>query len=372
MRTKTLKLLATVFFSFLLLYVLDSCQSGQEKNSIEEEETTQEAPILKPSWKLLNTGKLTAGLRGLCTLDENVVWASGGGGTVIRSINGGESWELCKIPNGNNLGFRDIHAFDSLNAIVVSAGLPGKIFKTVDGGKNWEETYSNKTEGIFFDAMEFWDSQHGIVFSDPIDGKFFIIRTSDGGKTWNEIPIENRPETIKDEAGFAASGTCLAVQGEKNVWIGSGGAKARVFFSPDRGDTWQVVDTKMISGNASSGIFSLAFKDAMTGIAVGGNYQKDSLKNENAALTTDGGKTWHILTDQQPNGYKSCVAYIGNDSDQLIALGTSGSDFSIDGGKTWHFMDTTAYNVVSIAKDGSAGFAAGPKGRIAKLMMNSN
>ncbi len=334
------------------------------------EEPKTETTSFNPSWEVLNTGDLNVGLRGLCTLDKNVVWASGGAGTVVRSIDGGNNWELCKVPESKELGFRDIHAFDSLNAIVISAGLPAKIFKTEDGGKTWQETYSNETEGVFFDAMEFWDNRHGIAFSDPIQGKFFIIRTEDGGNTWNEIPFENRPETLKDEAGFAASGTCLAVEGDQNVWIGSGGAKARVFYSSDRGNTWSIVETDITSGNASSGIFSLAFKDELTGIAVGGNYQIDSIKSHNAALTIDGGKTWQVLSSQQPNGYKSCVAYLGDNSNHLIALGTSGSDFSLDGGQTWHFMDSTAYNVVSIAADGKAGFAAGPRGKIARLVFN--
>lgn len=367
-------MLTKIKFFFLAVLLLNFCLTGCRQNTTAEYQTSDEAipspPGLQASWEILNTEDINVGLRGLCTISEKVVWASGGGGTVVRSIDGGQTWEKCVIPNSQELGFRDIHAFNENTAIVISAGLPAKIFKTVDGGKNWTETYSNDTEGVFFDAMDFWDQQNGIAFSDPIDGRLFIIRTGDGGNSWEEMPMENRPEIIKDEAGFAASGTCLTVEGEKNVWIGSGGAKARVFHSADRGNSWTVAETGILSGNASSGIFSLAFNDALSGIAVGGNYQVDSISTSNAALTSDGGKSWQIIEKNQPNGFKSCVAYFGNNSNQLVALGTSGSDYSLDGGLTWHFMDSSAYNVVSFSKDGSAGFAAGPKGRIAKFIVN--
>ena len=68
---------------------------------------------------------------------------------------------------------------------------------------------------------------------------------------------------------------------------------------------------------------------------------------------------------------KSCVTSFGDHGkNHLIAVGTSGTDYSLNGGKSWQFMDTTAYHVVSFSKDGKAGFAAGPQGRIAKFMLS--
>ena len=60
---------------------------------------------------------------------------------------------------------------------------------------------------------------------------------------------ENIPQPLEGEAGFAASGTCLAVQGKSNVWFGTGGGSiARIFRSTDGGDTWKVSETPMLSG----------------------------------------------------------------------------------------------------------------------------
>jgi photosystem II stability/assembly factor-like uncharacterized protein len=66
------------------------------------------------------------------------------------------------------------------------------------------------------------------------------------------------------------------------------------------------------------------------------------------------------------------VAYFGEaEKPELIAVGTSGTDYSADGGHTWIPVDTLALNVVAFSKDGKHGFAAGPKGNIAKLRINN-
>ncbi|HEX7288776.1 MAG TPA: hypothetical protein VF532_21515, partial [Candidatus Angelobacter sp.] len=36
----------------------------------------------------------SAGLRGLSVVSEKVIWASGTGGTVIRTIDGGKNWSV--------------------------------------------------------------------------------------------------------------------------------------------------------------------------------------------------------------------------------------------------------------------------------------
>ncbi|MDN5215985.1 YCF48-related protein [Fulvivirgaceae bacterium BMA12] len=351
----------------LAIILQPGCNTGK---SAQEEST---AP--QPShWQILPTPDVDASLRGLCTVSEKIAWASGTGGTVLLTVDGGQTWTRRQVPNTDSLDFRDILAFDENICFIISIGLPAKIFKTTDGGKNWMESYSNEKEGVFFDAIDFWDRQHGIAFSDPVDGHLLIITTGDGGDTWQEIPKENIPPALEGEGGFAASGTCLTVYGDKYAWIGSGGVKAsRVFRSADKGQTWQVAETPVIQGRPSTGIFSLAFKDPLNGIAVGGDYRADRLRGANAAITRDGGKSWVLITKNQPNGFKSCVTHFGDPKkNYLIAVGTSGTDYSLDGGNTWRFMDTTAYHVASFSKDGTAGFAAGPKGRIAKFIMSEN
>src|SRR5215203_1889900 len=55
----------------------------------------------------------TASFRGLSVIDEKIVWASGTGGTVIRTIDSGKTWNVMTVPGAETLDFRDIEAFDA-------------------------------------------------------------------------------------------------------------------------------------------------------------------------------------------------------------------------------------------------------------------
>jgi photosystem II stability/assembly factor-like uncharacterized protein len=53
-----------------------------------------------------------ASLRGLSVVNEKVIWASGTGGTVIRTTDGGKNWNVIQVPDAEKLDFRDIEAFE--------------------------------------------------------------------------------------------------------------------------------------------------------------------------------------------------------------------------------------------------------------------
>jgi photosystem II stability/assembly factor-like uncharacterized protein len=227
--------------------------------------------------------------------------------------------------------------------------------------------FTNRNPKAFIDAMAFWDADHGIAFSDPVDGRFLIIKTTDGGETWKEVPPEKLPPALPGEGAFAASGTCLTVHGSNHVWIGTGGASVtRILRSIDGGDTWHAATTPIPSGQPSSGIFSIAFKDARHGVIVGGDYRKESEALDNVATTKDGGLTWELVKGPLPGGYRSGVAYTGDPSGPiLIAVGPSGSDYSLNGGASWMSLGNVGYHAVSFARP-SSGWAVGESGRVAK------
>ena len=95
---------------------------------------------------------------------------------------------------------------------------------------------------------------------------------------------------------------------DPNIWFATGGKVARVFHSPDRGQTWQVVDTPILHGPDSAGIFSIAFRDALHGAIAGGDYKHPDNDGPNLAFTDDGGKTWSLST-LHPLAYFSAAAY---------------------------------------------------------------
>lgn len=321
------------------------------------------APVLT----FLESG-CAASLRGLSTAADGTVWVSGSEGTVLRSIDGGASWQDVSVPDWEALDFRDIQAFSAGRALVLSAGSPAVAFRTTDGGSSWRETFRSLEPGVFFDGMAFWDSSNGAAFSDPTAEGFLVITTSDGGKSWSRIPSDRLPAPIDGEAGFAASGTCVAVQGGDRIWIGTGGGAARVLQSRDRGRTWAAVDVPLLRGKASQGIFSLTFWDADHGIAVGGDYRDPDRSDAVAARTDNGGLSWTVITCRGPGGFRSAVGFRpGSPGPDLVCAGTGGMDLSRDGGKTWAPITSTGFHALAFTVDGRTAWASGGEGRIARL-----
>lgn len=318
-------------------------------------------------WQTQSSGTAVR-FRGVSAVSDQVAWASGANGTYARTIDGGKTWQASVVPGAEKLDFRDVEAFDANTAYLLSIG-PGeasRIYRTNDGGKNWLLQFTNKNPKAFFDAIAFWDVNNGLAVSDPVDGRFVIVRTSDGGKSWNPIAPENMPAALEGEGAFAASGTCLIAQGKTSAWFATGGAKtARVFGSADNGKTWTVADTPIKTGNAASGIFSIAFKNAKTGIVVGGDYQKEKEASEQIAMTNDGGRNWVLVKNSGMKAFRSAVTWIGGSA--VVAVGPAGTDFSKNDGANWSSLGDVGYHAFSYARRGNTGWAVGEKGSIAKF-----
>jgi photosystem II stability/assembly factor-like uncharacterized protein len=244
----------------------------------------------------MQTSGVSVRLRGVSAVSESVAWASGAGSTVLRTADGGTTWQKLKVTD-DPLDFRDIDAVDAQTAYALSIGNgpASRIYKTTDAGQTWQLQFKNEDPKAFLDAMTFWDATHGIVFGDSVDLQLYILTTSDGGRTWSRVPTANLPPAQGNEGAFAASGTNIAVIGNSHAWIGTGAAaKSRVLRTSDGGRTWAIADTPLASG-PSTGIFSIAFRDEKHGVVVGGDYQKEKEAVNNMAVTSDGGVTWTLV-----------------------------------------------------------------------------
>jgi photosystem II stability/assembly factor-like uncharacterized protein len=67
---------------------------------------------------------VTGRLRGVSAPSARVAWASGAGGTVLLTTDGGRGWRVRPVPGAAALDFRDVDAFDERVAYVLSIG-PG-------------------------------------------------------------------------------------------------------------------------------------------------------------------------------------------------------------------------------------------------------
>ena len=336
-------------------------------------ETEQDAPPLRLAPVLTpQTSGSEALFIGISPVDENTVWISGTQGTYARTTDGGATWQAATVPGADSLQFRDVHAVDAATAYLLSIGNGGqsRIYKTTDAGQSWTLQFTNPEPNGFFDCMDFWDADHGIAFSDSFDGAFFLITTDDGGATWNRVPPESLPPASDGEGSFAASGTCLVAHGDSTAWVGTGaGASARILKTTDRGRTWTAVETPIVGGTSTSGIASLAFRDALNGAAFGGVIDKPDEYSDNGAVTSDGGQTWTLAGRPQLSGAIYGSAYVpGAPTPTLVAVGPKGMDYSIDNGMTWTRLDTLNHWSVGFAGP-HAGWAIGPDGRVTGIRL---
>lgn len=256
-------------------------------------------------------------------------------------------------------------ASTSNDFFMLSVGNPALLYKTGNNGK-MELVYKEEDEKVFYDAMTFWNEKEGIAMGDPTDNCLSIIITRDGGKTWEKLPCEILPVVIEGEAGFAASDSNIAVVGD-STWIISGGMASRVFFSSDKGKNWEVFETPLVQGEATTGGYSIDFYDNKNGIIIGGDYTKPEENSANKAVTEDGGRTWKLIAEGEDPGYKSSVRYVpGGNAEEIVAVGFTGISYSDDAGKSWEKLSDEAFYTIRFLND-SVAYAAGKK-RISRLV----
>lgn len=245
---------------------------------------------------------------------------------------------------------------------MLSAGRPALLFKTGNQGL-MDLVYKEDQEGVFYDAMAFWNEKEGLAIGDEMEGCLSILITRDAGTTWNKVDCADLPETLPGEGAFAASNTNIAVVGDR-AWIGT--TEGRIWFSPDKGKTWEVYQTPIRSNTPTLGIYTLDFYSDKVGIAMGGDYTDPEGAEGNKAITEDGGRTWELLAEGELPGYTSCAQFIPNTKGQgLVAVSYSGISYSSDRGKQWSTLSDQPFYTFRFVND-SIAYAAG-KYRISRL-----
>jgi len=205
-----------------------------------------------------------------------------------------------------------------------------QIIRTTNGGSSWEITEFDKPNA-FFDKIIFFDNQNGIIggrqrgeINNSRTTRSLIYKTGDGGETWQEVQLPLNWDWALTDLFFLDRNRGWASFG--NFW---GAMKKNIILSTDDGgSTWKTVferDTLIARNinffNQSEGIASFS-------------YYSGTGDESWVEYTSDGGKSW------QKRGHVNSALYEFEiiDRDRFIAIGYFNIFNSTDGGRTWYSL----------------------------------
>ena len=259
----------------------------------------------------------------------------------------GWQWQYPK-PQGNTL--RDIYVFNKNTAVAV--GDLGTVIKTTDGGNNWDVQHHAGGTDIDLYGVNFTDEMNGWACGGIWwMGKSVLLKTTDGGKNWSQVTVDMKSQ-IDTTLPLSA---VYFVDNNTGIAVGEDGVVIR---TTDGGSSWDVRKMDAYIG-AYLDIFRLnaiTFTDKNTGYIVGLGYYGNEIYK-----TTDGGMTWQW--DEQsiiPKLFGSLndVSFIDKNHGYIVGeydvfLSTT------DGGNTWQ-QDTAASNGYSVSfTDSLTGWSTG-------------
>jgi len=194
-------------------------------------------------------------------------WAVGrdeyGEPLALRSTDGGSTWT--PLPMGATATLNDVFFTDSLNGWIVG---DADMLRTTDGGETWVSARNGTPEGSLTRVF-FADADNGWV----IGYAALLCRTTDGGDTWVRQPIPGMlDQTLQDchfidrDTGWIVT-SCGYDDEDKTSWSG------RLLRTTDGGVNWTTLQT----GEADRP--AVHFADAQTGWYVQQTSDEQPLEN---------------------------------------------------------------------------------------------
>ncbi len=304
------------------------------------------------------TSGITTRLRYIKAVNDNVLWACGNSGVVLKTTDGGTTWVPVTSPNAGSTMYT-IDAFDATTAWVtgtVGGSADVSIWKTTDGGTSWVSQYNNPTG--FGDGLRMFDANNGVYYGDPdpvTSSNWEILTTTNGGTNWNRVPAGNYPpaDSVAGEVGVACNLFTLG----NTVWFSSytaAGTTDFVYKSDNNGLNWTRSSFPGILGGSSF----ISFKDPLNGLIV--------CLDNTIAMTDNGGSTW-TTSSLAGVGFRSIVNVPTYSA--YVTVGSSGvSNYTKDNGATWIPLTTgTTQTLYWVATTGNYCWAVGNAGTILKL-----
>ncbi len=225
----------------------------------------------------------------VAALDADTAIVVGYGGKILRTEDGGFSWE--RIPSGTQEALYRVRFVDHRRGWI--CGQDGVILHSADGGRSWTRQSSGTNAYLF--SLHFVDAEFGWAVGD----KSLAVHTRDGGRTWTLQKIASAVAEERDADQMLAEQDPILYDvffhDRNHGWVS--GEFGRLFRTTDGGRSWTAHEKSLLGGEivdvlAIPTFFGLSFVTAAEGVAVG-------LEGK-VARTTDGGRTWQLEAVEAP------------------------------------------------------------------------
>ncbi|UCE28247.1 MAG: M20/M25/M40 family metallo-hydrolase [Candidatus Coatesbacteria bacterium] len=266
--------------------------------------------------------------------DGENCWISGSDGKIFYTADGGTTWNTAITGTKERLW--SISMLDEFAGFAVGSG--GTVLRTVDGG-NWTAVQSPVSDWIF--GIDFADYENGCVVCD----RGTVLYTSDGGETWDfaSSPAAERLYDISygtDTVAWAVGrgGTILKTVDKGVTWLSqeSGtdtrlygiealdayeawavGWEGTVLYTDNGGSTWEPVSVV-----TDAYLYDVEFINKDIGFVCG--------SDGTVLKTTDGGSSWDYLATPGDFWYSGMsfidadIGYVVGDNSILKTTGNDG------------------------------------------------
>jgi photosystem II stability/assembly factor-like uncharacterized protein len=283
-------------------------------------------------------------------VNEKDGWVVGDSGVILRSTDGGESWQRQTCPIEDYLFTVDF--IDIKNGWICSRN---SILRTTNGGKNWEVIYSKDLDEGRFRDIQFITKRTGFVVGGK--GSFgsigVLIKTEDGGETWQQSSLDNSPTL-----------THISIADEQNIWIcGFGGT---ILSTSDTGLTWTNGNLNILPAPS---LTTIQFVDKYNGWV---GSRDDYL---GFYLTTDGGDKWIRISEESFQVVCGVLSFyfINKNRGWMCNFPFDRILRTEDAGSIWQYDSEIKQRVNSFHFcGGKTGWAVGDYGGILKCSINTD
>jgi photosystem II stability/assembly factor-like uncharacterized protein len=274
------------------------------------------------SWNLVSSfPEFAVDLEDLLVTGPGELLAVGDPPGIFRSVNGGATWTA--VPNPSTGRLRDIEVVTG--TILSAVGDGGQVVRSLDGGLNWTLVGS---AGSTIKEQLWLDASNGYAL-----GLHLARRTTDGGATWSPIPGISEQSFESFNEAFATDSQHIFILSDFHLWKSVNG-----------GASW--------SGSFLPGSFAYAGNTVVLGpqhfIVV------TNLEGAFIFETVNGGDSWTRILNSTAPGF---LDFDRLPSGTLIAVADNGDIYrSLDDGAHW----SNAIDAIPSRRQRLGGLAVGP------------